>query len=351
LYLAEKYGAEVLAERNVLDVRPLGAEDGSEGYAVSTVSSTKPWRKDPRTFTAKGIVFAGGVLGTVPLLFRCKKAGSLPKLSEALGDFVRTNSEALVGASTRDPNLHLGKGIAITSGVHVDEDTHIEMVRYGDGGDAMSLLANMLVGAHPAVPRWLLLLAEVVKKPFQFLRQSWPFGASRRFNILLVMQHLDNSMKLVMRRRWFSPFKDVLDSDYGDRPKPPTFMPQANDAAAALAQKMGGDPSSGLVEVLLNTSSTAHILGGCSIGRSEKEGVIDADHRVYGYKNMLVCDGSVMPANLGVNPSLTITAMSERAMSKIPPKEGARVREPIVGIVPEPKIPRAADPAPRSRAG
>ncbi|MCA9773290.1 MAG: GMC family oxidoreductase, partial [Myxococcales bacterium] len=349
LYLAEKYGAEVLAETDVTDVRPLGAADGSDGYEVLTERSTTPWRKRRRAIRARGVVFAGGVLGTVPLLHQCKERGSLGRLSDAIGTFVRTNSEALVSTTASDPKRDVGKGIAITSGVHVDDETHIEIVRYGDGGDGLSFLANVMVDAHPKVPRWALLVAEIGRHPIKFLRQLWPFGWSRRTAILLVMQHLDNHIRLVMRRRWFSPFKKTIDSDIGAGDRPPTYMQQANTAARAMAKKLGGEPSSILIEAAFNLSSTAHILGGAPIGRDASVGVIDRDHRVFGYANMLVCDGSTIPANLGVNPSLTITAMSERAMEKVPPKPGAPVREPIVGVVPEPLYPRSPDPAPKAR--
>ncbi|MCA9773289.1 MAG: GMC family oxidoreductase [Myxococcales bacterium] len=349
LYLAEKYGAVIHPETRVRDVRPLGAADGSGGYRVETERSTAWIREGRRTFTARGVVFAGGVMGTVPLLMDCKERGSLPRLSDALGTFVRTNSEAILGAASLDRSRDISQGIAITSGVHVDDDTHIEIVRYGPVADSMTYMTNLVVGKSDRLPRWALFFIEIAKHPYLFLQHLWPFKSSRRAAILLVMQHLDNHMRLVKRRRWFAPWKKTVDSDFGDGEPPPTYMPQAHRAALAMADKMGGYAASALIEVFLNTTTTAHILGGAPMGHGPTDGVIDREHKVFGYENLFVCDGSAIPANLGVNPSLTITAMSERAMERVAPKPGAEVREPIVGTVPEPKIPRSPDPRERSK--
>jgi cholesterol oxidase len=262
-------------------------------------------------------------LGTVPLLLRCKERGSLPRLSARLGAFVRTNSEALVGATSRRRDVDFSRGIAIASGFHPSPETHVEMVRYGKGQDFMSLLTTVLVDGGPPWPRPLRFLGEIVRHPIKFLRASIPFGWARRTGILLVMQYLPNHMSLRLRRRWFWPFKKTMDSEWESPEKVPKFLPIANDVARRLAAKMDGDPGSVLGEVLFNVSSTAHILGGCPMGADAAQGVIDKYGRAFGYDNFYIADGSVVPVNLSVNPSLTICALGEWIMSHVPEKHSA----------------------------
>ncbi len=319
LYLAEKRGCVVHPETRVTDIRPL--EGG--GYEVRTVRSTSLLRRRPRVFRAAGVVVSASPLGTVKLLLECKARGSLPRLSEQLGNYVRTNSEVLVGATARDDAVDYSRGTAITSGVFPDESTHVEIVRYGKGQDFMALMVTYLTGGGAPWPRWLRWLGNMFRHPVRFLRSHWPFGWARRTAILLVMQPISNFMRLTLRRR---PWGSSLVSHLPRAERPPTYMPLANRLAARMAEKMGGTPGSLLLEVLGNTSSTAHILGGATMGRSPAEGVCDAQGRVFGYEGLYVADGSLVPANLGVNPSLTIAALSEHVMSGIPERPGGAAR-------------------------
>lgn len=315
LYFAEQQGAVVIPDTRVTDVRPLGSPDGSDGYAVSTRRLGLFGRRG--RITTRNVVFSGGVLGTVPLLYACRERGSLPKISRALGTYVRTNSESIQGVRTT--NDELGLGIAISSGGFTPGGTHIEMTRYGAHADAMAALTT----AHTAggrLPRQLYWLAAMVRHPIEAIRPwLWPFGWSRRSAIVLAMQAVDNSMELHWKRRWWWPFRKLLTSDWGTRDKPPTFMPDAHEVTARLAEKLGGHAVSVLPEVVLDTTTTAHILGGCPMGASADDGVIDKYNRVFNYRGLYVVDGSMIPANLGVNPSLSITALAERAMHHVPP--------------------------------
>jgi cholesterol oxidase len=319
LYLAEQRGCVVHPETRVTDIRPLTGG----GYEVRTVRSTSLLRRHPRVFRAAGVVVSASPLGTVKLLLECKARGSLPRLSEQLGNYVRTNSEVLVGATARDDAVDYSHGTAITSGVFPDESTHVEIVRYGKGQDFMALMVTYLTGGGAPWPRWLRWLGNMFRHPLKFLRSHWPFGWARRTAILLVMQPISNFMRLTLRRR---PWGSSLVSHLPREERPPTYMPLANRLATRMAEKMGGTPGSLLLEVLGNTSSTAHILGGATMGRSAAEGVCDAQGRVFGYEGLYVADGSLVPANLGVNPSLTIAALSEHVMSGIPEKPGGAAR-------------------------
>jgi len=311
LWLAERRGAVIHPETLVEDLRPL--EGG--GYQLRTVRSTDRIFKRRRTFTARQVVVAASVLGTVKLLLDCQRRGSLPGLSPQLGNYVRTNSEALLGAKARGSEVAYSEGIAITSGIHPDDDTHVEVVRYGAGQDFMSLMTTVLTGGGPPWPRWLRWLGNLVRHPVLAARSLWPFDWASRGVILLVMQPLDNFMRLTLRRR---PWGWGLSSRLEGGKRPPTFMPLANQLAERLAVKMVGTAHSVLPEVILDTSTTAHVLGGATMGRSPEEGVCDAQGRVFGYPGLYVADGSLVPANLGVNPSLTITALAEHVMAGIP---------------------------------
>jgi cholesterol oxidase len=321
LYLAEKLGAQVFAETKVVDVRPLnGTADGSDGYQVRAVRSTALLRKRGRTFTCRAVVFAASALGTTDLLFRLKEEGSLPAISSRLGSRVRTNCESLIGVRVPGTREDLSKGLAIGSGIYIDQHTHIEAVRYPAGSDAMGLLTTLLTDGRPGANRillWLRTLASsLLRRPIHTLRCLQPFGWAREALIMLCMQTLEGHIDLAMGRRWYFPFKRMLIS----RGEPiPTFIPQANDFARKTAELIGGTAMSMTNEVVLNIPSTAHILGGCVMAGSPAEGVVDAQHRVFGYRNLYICDGSVLAGNLGVNPSLTIAAVTERAMTFIPP--------------------------------
>jgi cholesterol oxidase len=321
LYLAEKHGAKIFPETKVLNVRPLeGASDGSTGYEVRTVRSTAWIRRQPQRFTCRGVVFSASSLGTMELLFHLKENGSLPAISGQLGKHVRTNSESVIGARMPDSREDLSQGIAIGSGIYIDEHTHIEAVRYPGGSDTMSLLTTILTDGRPGSQRILLwlknVLGSLLRHPLNAFRMFRPWGWAREAVILLCMQALDGQIEMGWRRPWFWPFKKFLVSR-GE--KVPTYIPQANEFAKKFAQIAGGTAMSMLPEILFDVPGTAHCIGGCVIADSSAHGVVDDHHRVFGYKNMFICDGSVVAANLGVNPSLTITALSERAMSFIPP--------------------------------
>ncbi len=325
LYFAEKHGGQVFPETRVVDVKPLnGKADGSEGYEVSTVSSIAFINRHPRRFTCRGVVFAASSLGTTELLFRLKERGSLPRISNRLGKHVRTNSESLIGVRVPGSGDDLSKGVAIGSGIHIDEHTHIEAVRYPKGSDSMAAWTTMLTGGHPGPGRVALWVKNVVvsllRHPFKTIRVLQPFGWARESVILLCMQAVDAHIDMCWERPWFWPFRKFLVSR-GD--KIPTYIPQANEFAEKLAQLAGGTAMSMLPEILFNIPGTAHCLGGCVIADSAENGVVDYRNRVFGYRNMYICDGSVVAANLGVNPSLTITALTERAMSFFPPASQA----------------------------
>jgi cholesterol oxidase len=334
LWLAEHSGVEVEAERTVTDVRPLGAADGSDGYAVSSERSGLLRGRRRRTLTARGVVVAAGPLGTNKLLQRCRLNGSLPRVSPRLGELVRTNSEMILAVTVpEDYPEDLTRRVAITSSIYPDPHTHIETVTYGKAGDSMSTLYTLLVGDGTRVTRPLKLLGQILRHPGRFAKVLWPGGWSRRTIILLVMQTLDNAIALRPKLKRSGEVRLQTEQD-PERPNP-TFIPIANQAAEWLAERTGGIAQSSMTEAMLNIPTTAHILGGAVIGRGPEDGVIDAGQRVFGYENLLVCDGAAIPANVGVNPSLTITALAEHAMSEVPAKEGAAPRD----------LPEAARPA------
>jgi len=318
LWLAERRGTEVIPDRLVTEIRPLGAADGSDGYAVTSERSGMIPGRGKRTITARGVVVAAGALGTNKLLQRCRLGGALPRVSERLGELVRTNSEMILAVTVpEDYPEDLTKRVAISGSIYPDPDTHIETVSYGTAGDSMGLLYTLLVGDGTRVTRPLKLLAQIVRHPLRFAKMLWPKGWSRRTIILLVMQTLDNAIALRPKRL---PSGNVILQTEQDPEKPnPTFIPVANEAAEWLAERTGGVAQSSVTEALFNVPTTAHILGGAVIGHGPEDGVVDSRQRVFGYENLLVCDGSAVPANVGVNPSLTITALAEHAMSEVPP--------------------------------
>ena len=299
LYFAERAGVQIRPERTVAEIRPLGAADGSDGYRVTSERSGAWFKKDEQTLTAKGVVVAAGPLGTNQLLQRCRIGGALPRLSQRIGYLVRTNSEAISAVTTRDERHDFTKSIAITSSFYPDPDTHIENVTYGPGADSISFLFTVLGKARSKLARPL-----------------WPLKWSRRTVILLTMQTLDNSMRLIPKRNLFGPGPRLQTQEDPDKPNP-RFIAAADKATRRVAEKLDATPQVGLTEQLFNIPTTAHIMGGAVIGEGPETGVIDRRHRAFGYENLLVCDGSAIPANVGVNPSLTITAMAEHAMSHV----------------------------------
>ncbi len=317
LHLAEKRGVRITPERTVVDVRPLGKGDGSDGYEVESVRSGAWLARDRRVHRARSVVIAAGPLGTNTLLQRCRLSGSLARVSNRLGELVRTNSEAILAVTVpEDYPQDLVKRVAITSSIYPDSHTHIETVTYGDDGNSMRRLYTLLTGDGTRMTRPLKLLAQAALHPGRFFKLLTSKDWSRRTIIILVMQTLDNAMALRPKRGPLGSFWLQTEQD-PERPIP-TFIPVANQAAEWFAKRTGGIAQSSVMEALLNIPTTAHILGGAVIGSDPSQGVVDAHQKVFGYENLMVCDGSVIPANVGVNPSLTITALAEHAMSFVP---------------------------------
>lgn len=317
LWFAERLGVRIAAEREVVDVSPLGAADGSDGYRVVT---QRPGallvRRDRKVHTARGVVFAGGALGTNELLATCKLSGSLPRISNRLGELARTNSESVL--NVRLPkDLKTWNDVTASSSVRLDDDTQIEFLTYGRHADLMGLMYTVLVGKGNRLTRPLKWLANIARHPWQWLRTLWPAGWSRHMVTLLVMQALDNAIVLRARKRWIGRGYRLSTEQNRDRPNP-TYIEIGNRAAQWLASRTGGVAQSNVLEALANIPTTAHVLGGAVIGGSSACGVVDRHMRVFGYRNLLVCDGAAMPANPGVNPALTITALAEYAMAQIP---------------------------------
>jgi cholesterol oxidase len=317
LYLAERAGARIVPETQVRLIEPLAGG----GYRVHWRRSTSPLFAAKGALTARKVVLAAGVLGTVRLLMECRERGTLPHLSDQLGNVVRTNSEALLGITSRSRD-DLWQGISITSKAEMDEVTHMEPVRFAPGSDVMLLLGTLLTEGGPGVPRQLRWLGNVLRHPLEFLRVSKPWGKAANSTVLLVMQTVDNHTRLVRKRQPLWPFTRALTSqpDPG-QPGIPSYIPIANEVARELAADLDAVPQSSLNEVLLDTSTTAHILGGCGIGAGPDTGVIDSNGRVFGSDDLYAVDGSMIGANLGVNPSLTITALAEHIMSRFPRNE------------------------------
>jgi cholesterol oxidase len=317
LHFAERLGVDVLPERTVTDIRPAGAADGSDGYQVTHERSGSWLTRDRQRLTARGVVVAAGALGSNKLLFSCKLRGSLPRISDRLGYLVRTNSESILAVTAPDDSRDFTRGVAITSSIYPDPDTHIEPVTYGKGADSQSLLYALMTESGTRGNQPLHLLANIARHPVLAVRAARIRGWSRRTMILLVMQTLPGAMRLKVKRRW--PNGNVVLTTEQDPDNPnPDKIPAAYRAAEWIQQKIGGAPQAVVMEALLSIPTTAHILGGAVIGSDPATGVVDDRHRVFGYQNLLVCDGAAVPANIGVNPSLTITALAERAMTHIP---------------------------------
>ncbi|WP_329208207.1 GMC family oxidoreductase [Streptomyces sp. NBC_00683] len=320
LYLAEKAGAVIHPMTSVVAV----TDDPDGGYRVSTVPTNRRRKAEPAVLRARKVVVAAGTYGTQTLLHTMKDQGLLPRLSSKLGELTRTNSEGLVGAQTSDRRYRkkhgiakadFSKGVAITSSIHPDENTHIEPVRYGKGSNAMGALTILQVpySTH-RVLGW---LGNMVKHPTLAARSLSNRRWSERTIIGLVMQSLDNSLTAYRKPSGIG--KGLLTARQGHGAPNPTQIAEATQGATLLAEEINGFPGSNIGE-LMGTPLTAHFLGGCAIGASAEEGVIDPYHRVYGHPGISVVDGSAVSANLGVNPSLTITAQAERAMSFWPNK-------------------------------
>jgi cholesterol oxidase len=321
LYLAERNGAEVHPETQVVAVRP--RPEG--GYEVETQRTGAWMRRRTRTFTAGEVVLSAGVLGTLKLLFSMREDGTLGNLSPRLGELVRTNSEAIVSATAPKVVEDYSSGIAITSSMFPAPDTNIEPVRYPKGSNFLGFLSTPAVemGRLPRRIQWILGL---VRHPISWLRGLSLYRWSERTILLLVMQSRDNSLTMRLKKGLFG---SRLATAQGHGEPNPSFIPIANETARHVAEIIGGRPYATYTEVLLDVPLTAHILGGATIASSPSSGVIDPYQRVFGHPGLHVVDASAIAANLGANPSLTITALAERAMSMWPNKGAADTRPPL----------------------
>ncbi|MEU7181522.1 MULTISPECIES: GMC oxidoreductase [Streptomyces] len=321
LYLAQQAGAVVHPMTSAVTV----TEDSRGGFAVATLPTGRRRRGRGRTFTARRVVIAAGTYGTQTLLHTMRDSGLLPGISARLGELTRTNSEALVGAQTDNRRYRTAhgtrpdftRGVAITSSIHPDADTHIEPVRYGRGSNAMGALSILQVPAGTRAPRAAAWLANCARHPALLLRSLSNRRWSERTIIGLVMQSLDNSLTTYRKPGGIG--KGLLTARQGHGAPNPKQIPEATAAATLIAREINGFAGSNIGE-LMGTPLTAHFLGGCPIGEDADHGVIDPYHRLHGHPGISVVDGSAVSANLGVNPSLTITAQAERAMSFWPNK-------------------------------
>jgi cholesterol oxidase len=321
LWFAERFGAKVIAETRATRITP---RDG--GYDVETASTTSWFPRSGPRLRARRVILAAGVLGTVELLLKSRDVHrTLPNISARLGDFVRTNGESLLGATSFERHRELSRGIAIGAAFHPNSLTKIESVRYPAGSGAMRLLGVPLTPDGNFFTRPLKMLARMVMRLPAMLRLLTVADWARSTVILLVMQTVDQHLRLRLGRSLLRPWRRLKGAST-DKPIP-SHLPVAQEAAEILAEEIHGEPQNVISEVLLRTPATAHILGGCGIGTSAEDGVIDAHHEVFGHPGLYVCDGSVIPGNLAVNPSLTITALAERFASHFPPVPGASPEE------------------------
>ncbi len=324
LYLAEKRGAEVFPNTRVTAVRPLA--DG--GYRIEAKERVGWLRYRRRVYAAKKVIFAGGVLGTVPLLLKMQQdPAGLPRLSKTLGRFIRTNNESIIGVVSNNPQFDFTKGIAISSIIHTDEHSHLEPVRYGRGSGFFRLLMAPHAPGSNIFKRGLAMLSSLLRNPLRWLRIFAIGDFSKQTQILLYMRSLESTLTFKLRRRPWLAFRSTMGTTlepHGQKPK--AFMKEATELAQSFANKVDGTLANVFTESLFGIASTAHVLGGCCMGSNQDEGVIDSKHEVFNYPGLYVVDGSAVSANPGVNPSLTITALAERALSlmSISPKLARR---------------------------
>jgi cholesterol oxidase len=335
LYLAESKGAEVHPLTTVTAVRP----DGEGGYLVDTQRSDRWIRKARRTFSADQVVFAAAALGTQQLLHRLRNDGTLPNISRRVGELTRSNSEAIIGVASKT-HRDFAQGVAITSSIHPEPQTHVEVCTFGKGQNALHVQTVPMVDGGAF--RFLRFLLAIGLHPIKFARSMNSYRASERSVIILVMQSLDNSLTSFLKG-------GRLRTKQGMGEPNPDWIPLAHDIAREYADEADGD-SGNVITDIFNIPATAHYIGGCTIGDSAESGVIDPYQRVFGHPGLHVADGSAITANLGVNPSLTITAQAERAMAMWPNKGDADPRPelgaPYVRIPPvvprQPVVPESA---------
>ncbi len=317
LYFAEKNGADVMPEVTVSDIR-LTPQDDKSRYEIDYHSTTAFFIRRTKTIRARNVIVSAGALGTMELLFRCRDiTRSLPLISQRLGNNVRTNSENIMAVTSRGRQIDYSKGIAISSIFQADDVTRVEPVRYSDGSSFIRVMTAPHVEGTSPVDRFLKTLWELIRHPADFLYAKFFARWARFTTILLIMQVEENLTHIRLGRNLFTLFRKglVLKPD-ADHPIPKQIL-IGNHVIRTLAQKVNGIPQAAFTDSLFNFPTTAHLMGGVPFGRNDQEGVIDLDFQVFNYPGLYVVDGSVMPANPGVNPSLTITALSEYAMSKI----------------------------------
>lgn len=338
LYFAEKRGAKVQAEVEVTNVRPLTTDDGRQTmvngqssmvsnarYEITYRDSTKLF-KQTKTIYAKNVIFSAGVMGTMKLLLQLRDVKkSLPKLSAKLGTMVRTNSEGLLGSVARKSDINYSEGVAISSIYNHDEMTRIEPVRYPDGSSLMRFLAAPLIDKNFSIPRRLLnFLGWALTHPIDFAKALLLPGWAHNVTILLVMQHADNRMRFKIGKSIFTLFRTGMVAEEEPGYTINAQVEGSHEVTKEFAKRTNGVALGSIGENLLNLPTTAHILGGAPIGKNADEGLIDENFEIHNYSGLYVIDGSVMPANPGVNPSLTITALAEYAMSKVRAKDNGQ---------------------------
>ena len=314
LHLAEALGVKIIPEMDVYDIK---SSEG--GYLVNARRSTGVFHPKFDFYSSK-VVVSGGVMGSVKLLMKCKESGSLPELSDQLGNFVRSNSEAILGVKIPKPDSELTSGIAISAGFHPDEDTHVEAFRFGEGQNMMGMLTtDMPKPNSPAgLVHWII---NFIRHPIRNIMYLFPRRWSERGIFLLVMQPLNSYLRLVHEKKWWKLGGVSLNTQNESDVPVPGRIAIGEKLAEQVAKKMGGHCSTTYTSAILDVPTTAHILGGARMSDSSLKGVVNENLEVFGYSGLYVIDGSSIPSNLGVNPSLTITALAEYAMDKFPKKD------------------------------
>lgn len=314
LYFANKLGADIISDNEVTDVQPAGKADGSEGYFVSFTSSF-PGGSEDFVVSANKVIFSGGVMGTIPLLHKLKDEKSLPNISDRLGDDVRTNNETLTTVTTFDKDKNFAQGVCIGSIINTDDHSHLEPINYNEGSGIWRLMMGPRAQGNTFLARVINMITGFIKDPVGNLKVLFTPNWSRRTIFLMFMQHLDSTISF--KRGKFGQLKSVVKDG---AQAPAAYIPESQELTERVEKIINGKAAYGISEVFTGAPSTGHILGGAPMGANASEGVINDKGEVFGYKNLYVCDGSAVSANPGVNPSLSITALTEWFMSNIEPK-------------------------------
>lgn len=317
LWFAEKKGVTIKDKRTVVNITPIGADDGSDGYEIETIKTGALIFKDRQHLKTRGVVISAGAIGTNRLLGGLKFNGALPRLSERINHLVRSNCENLL-AIIMPKGEDYSIGTSIPGSIFPDEKTHIEFVTAGRWGSALSMLGTVLTPTGSKISKPFLFLATIIRHPIWFLKSLWPVGKYKSSFFILWMQTLDTSIQFKITKGFFGGIS--MDTQMEQGKSFSSNFPKLDNALRSFAKKHNAIPQSSVFEAIMGKPVTAHLIGGAVIGANDQCGVIDSKHRVFNYKNFLVCDGSSVPGNPGVNPSLTITAMAERAMSFVPDK-------------------------------